>query len=304
MRIFWAFHYLRPTLSDELLLSRRILDIVRTHVEFGGEWTIDPLYYTVGVAALANHLGLGSTVARAFASQRGVDILNRKTHFRQFAAGLALPIAEGSVTHDPVSLASAIRRHLVRTGTVILKKDNGSAGTGNVTLTTHDEHPLPGARETRKVDADLMAMSQELWVELTDAWNSLVVVEAYHPATHRFYLEYLIHDDGRGSFLSSGTIRTRGDDDPDAKELVWMGLELPAAIPIGVEAHALSHAMRFVGLCSHVGYRGPLNIDAIVSDEGELIFNEVNARWGGGSVLHSVAQRLLDKWYAKALSGN
>jgi hypothetical protein len=291
---------LNVILTDELLLSSRIVDVVRARVALGGAWTVDPLYCTVGIAELAGLLGLGASTGHAFASQRGVDLLNRKTHFRQLAAGLALPIADGSLAHDPESLNSAICRHLGRTGTVILKKDNGAAGAGNVTLTKHDERVLAGTRETRKVDANLAAVAHELWAELTDSWNPLVVVEAYHAATHRFYLEYRIHEDGTASFLASGTIRARTDDNPAAKELIWMGLEVPAALPSSVAAHALSHATRFVLMCSHIGYRGPLNIDAIVSKEGDLIFNEVNARWGGGSVLHDVAERLLGKSYGNS----
>ncbi|WGR93278.1 hypothetical protein MTX20_36970 [Bradyrhizobium sp. ISRA435] len=41
-----------------------------------------------------------------------------------------------------------------------------------------------------------------------------------------------------------------------------------------------------------------INIDAIFSTDGRLLFNEANGRWGGGSVLHSIAARLLGSDYS------
>jgi hypothetical protein len=114
-----------------------------------------------------------------------------------------------------------------------------------------------------------------------------------------FYLEYFISDDARPIFLNSGTIRLRPDSDPDAKELVWVGLEIPADIPNSSFRSALSAVTRFVKITAEIGYRGPLNIDAIVTEANELIFNEVNARWGGGSIMHALGERLLGSQYAK-----
>ncbi|UGY17018.1 MULTISPECIES: hypothetical protein [Bradyrhizobium] len=42
-----------------------------------------------------------------------------------------------------------------------------------------------------------------------------------------------------------------------------------------------------------------INIDAILASGGRLLFNETNGRWGGGSVLHSIAVRLLGAEYLK-----
>jgi hypothetical protein len=56
---------------------------------------------------------------------------------------------------------------------------------------------------------------------------------------------------------------------------------------------AQAHAYRFVALARDLGYRGMINIDAIFAQDGRLLFNEANGRWGGGSVLHNIAVRLL-----------
>ena len=60
----------------------------------------------------------------------------------------------------------------------------------------------------------------------------------------------------------------------------------------------LNLAARFITLAAQIGYRGPINIDGIITDTNEIIFNEVNARWGGCSVLHYLGERLLGPQYA------
>ncbi|WP_245312983.1 peptide ligase PGM1-related protein [Bradyrhizobium macuxiense] len=41
-----------------------------------------------------------------------------------------------------------------------------------------------------------------------------------------------------------------------------------------------------------------INIDGIFATDERLLFNEANGRWGGGSVLHSIATRLLGPDYS------
>jgi hypothetical protein len=86
--------------------------------------------------------------------------------------------------------------------------------------------------------------------------------------------------------------------DPGASSLIWEGLEIPADIPPFSLSDALTHSARFAMLAAQMGYRGYLNIDAIITDSGELMFNEVNARWGGGLALHVIGERLLGPRYA------
>lgn len=94
-----------------------------------------PCFWTQGVAELAAVLGLAPRGGLGFAAQRGSDLLNRKTHFRQLAAGAGVPVPDGSVARTPLELTRAIERQLPRTGTAIVKQDDGAGGSGNLTLT-------------------------------------------------------------------------------------------------------------------------------------------------------------------------
>ncbi|MEU2061864.1 peptide ligase PGM1-related protein [Streptomyces sp. NPDC013455] len=284
--------------TDEFLLSEDVLAELRELTGDGSGWRLMPCFWTQGVAELAARLGIGPRAGLGFAAQRGADLLNRKTHFRQLAAGAGLPLPEGSVARTPRELAEAIERHLPCTGTVIVKQDDGAGGLGNLTLTRGEAVPLPGSRETRQAGEDIPALAEEVWAALADELSHGLVVESYHDSTHQFYLEYAIGDDGVPAFLDSGEIRLRPDTDPDSTELVWVGLDIPATLPPALTAEAMHQSLRLAALTAQIGYRGHLNIDAIATTTGDLVFNEINARWGGGLVAHVICERLIGRGYA------
>lgn len=284
-------------LTDEALVSPDLVRRLRSALAGHGTADLLPAAHTEGVAALARLLGLPLGPGLRFADQRGPVLLNRKSHFRQLAVGAGLPVPDGSVVTDARALAAAVERHLPRTGTVILKRDDDLGGQGNTALTLGATDPLPGVHRTLAV-TDPRATADALWAELTDEHGRVAVVESYHPADHSFYAEYFIADDGGITFLNSGGIRRRTDADPAAGELVWVGLELPADLPSGTASRALTAAARMVGLAAALGYRGHINIDAIRTTDGAVLFNEVNARWGGSLALHTIGARLLGPDYA------
>jgi len=282
-----------PALIDDFLLLPNIILELEKIIDRTLSWTIFPCFFTRGVAELASRLGLNHSIGFQFALENGIELLNRKTHFRQLAVGTSLPLSDGSIVHSMKLLKKAIKQLIPHTGIVIIKRDNGAASMGNITITTKNVIPLPGSRETRSASEDLETMSSEIWDQLTDRWNQVLVVESYQNATERFYLEYVIEEDGTFICLNSGDILLREDPDPRSKQLFWMGLQIPATISPFFLAEAITIANRFVTLASKMGYRGLLNIDAILTEKNELIFNEVNARWGGCSVMHCIGERLL-----------
>jgi len=286
-------------LTDDLLLQPNIILQLEKIIGGNPSWIIFPCFFTPGVAELNSRLGLYQSIGLQFALQCGIELLNRKTHFRQFAIGTGLPLSEGFVVHSLELFKKAIRQLLPNTGIVIVKRDNGAASMGNITITTKNVIPLPGSRETRSANEDLDTLASEIWDQLTDKWNQVLVVESYHNATERFYLEYLIEDDGKFNFLNSGDILLRKDSNPASKQLFWVGLEIPATISSFFLVEATTIATRFINLASKMGYRGLLNIDVILTEKNKLIFNEVNARWGGCSVMHCIGERLLGSQYSK-----
>ncbi len=278
-------------LSDFTLQSNTIVEQIRRHIREKTHWKLCACYSTEGVARLAAMLGIQQK-GNDFALQRGPDLLNRKSHFRQLATSVTLPLPSGCIATSSEELFRAVNSLRLETGSVIVKLDNGAGGVGNVILTGKGSAPLPGARETRRVlwpsfDPDA------LWSEMTTPSCKTVVVESYHLASSLFYLEFEIEENGSIAYVNSGNIRLHGSEGRAERALVWTGLELPSDLSNEQYSTAYAHAYRFVELARTLGYRGMINIDAIFSIDGRLLFNEANGRWGGGSVLHSIADRLL-----------
>lgn len=288
-------------LNDEILLDPSTIEAIRCAAGTPDGWTLLACYQTAGTARLQDELALdatgGQAIGRRFAAQFGTDLLNRKSHFRQFAVGAGVPVPEGAIVHSPIEFAWAVAALLPRTGSVMVKLDNGAGGTGNIVLSAAVTGPLPGARQSIPIpaadDGDRAEMIAEIWRSLQESHAGPIVVEAYHPADAMVYLEFVIDPGGGGQFLNTGSIRVRRHADPQAPDMFWVGLELPAALPPAFSAEAMLHCGRLLGLAAAMGYRGHINFDAILTCDGDLLFNEVNARWGGGTVLHEVAARLL-----------
>lgn len=283
-------------LDDCTLLSNTIVERINSHIRQKSSWRMYPCYSSEGVARLAALLGIQQS-GGDFALQRGPDLFNRKSHFRQLATSVGLPLPNGCLTTDSNELFRAVTSLRSETDSVIVKLDNGAGGVGNVVLTGKASGPLPGARDTRQI-AWPSFDPEALWSEMTTASCKTLVVESYHLARSLFYLEYEIEEDGSIAFINSGNIRLRRSKDQSERALIWTGLELPSDLTNEQWLTAQTHAYRFVELARTLGYRGMINIDAVFANDGRLLFNEANGRWGGGSVLHSIAVRLLGIDYA------
>jgi hypothetical protein len=286
--------------TDDVLRSPDFVGRLRETIAGRDGWMLMPCFWTAGVAAVTVALGLGQGGRGGlyFMEQQGTILFNRKSHFRQIAAGAKLPLPTGVVVQDRAELAGAIEELLPKTGTIIVKQDDAAGGMGNITVTTGPTTPLPGSRDTWKAEAGAEALASQLWAELAAPGGAVLVVECYHLATHRFYVEYWIGEDGYPAFQNSGTIRLRPDDNPTARELVWVGLTIPAELPAQAVGDAFTEAARFAALAGQIGHRGAINLDAIRTDKGRILFNEANGRWGGGLVLHRIGERLLGRGYA------
>jgi Pre ATP-grasp domain/PGM1 C-terminal domain len=284
-------------LSDATLLDGEFVGELRCWMSDPSEWSLFPFVLTRGVVEFGSRLGLGPLPGSEFALQSGTDLLNMKSTFRRLAAGVGTPIAAGAVARSEGELAQAIRALADQTGMVIVKQDRGGGGHGNIGLATSSSASLPGTRVTRSLRGDLAELAGEVWAELTDTQNSLVVVETYHPAQHRFYLEYHVGDDAV-SFLNGGMARYSNSADTADGSPEWVGLDLPLKLGTWSYTEVISRAREFLEVVAVIGYRGYVNIDGLITPEGDLVFHEINARWGGSLVYHSIAARLLGRSYA------
>lgn len=273
------------SLSNENLISKLTAAISGRP----DQWCLNYSYLTPGVARLAERLGLGFE-AGDFARQDGNELVNRKANFRRLAAVSKLPIPLGAVTRsvsDALDAAGAIGRVSTK---LMLKSDHGAGGYGNVVI---GDVSLPSACQGALRTVHYRDQ-QELETAVRDTWNLLggadglpVIIEQYHDDGFPFYLEYRITDGGEVSFLTSGDILNSLA--PGANQYTWRGLEIPSVLPDSVVQRARLNAERFLSFLGRLGYRGFINIDGVFLADGRVLFNEVNGRWGGGTVIYSLA---------------
>ncbi|RVU20485.1 hypothetical protein EOT10_27870 [Streptomyces antnestii] len=287
-------------LNDEVILSPDFVGELQSLIFLTNRsepWQFMPCFFTDGAAELSRLLGVKAGTGWEFASQRGPVLLNRKSHFRQLATGAGLPVPNGCITNNLRTLTRAVERLLPETGSVIIKGDNAAGGKGNIALTQHSiDEAFEGVRETRKIDITNVAeVAASVWDELKD--QQVLVVESYHKARSIFYFEFHISDSREVRFIASGSARLEPNPS-DQKELVWVGLDIPADLPPFSFGSAVTEAAKFAHLAADLGYQGYINIDAILTDSGELLFNESNARWGGGTILHAISERLVGTRYS------
>ncbi|MGW5049852.1 preATP grasp domain-containing protein [Actinokineospora sp. NPDC004072] len=257
--------------------------------ELGVEGVL-PYSFDELASRLVTRLGLaGAVPGFGFIDQGGGDLLNSKVVFRAVAAGIGLPIPDGIVT-DQADEALAFAWPLLADGRmVIVKQDVHVGGLGNEILRPDESGADQiGALTTVRV-ADRAALAEHLrasWHRYSGGSRSRVVVEHYEPDSLPIWAEVEVGAEA-ATLVADGVMRMKP---------IINGVIIPippptsqlAAFP-GFQAHAiaLGEAMRAMG------YRGITNIDAMVTPDGRILFNEWNARLGGCSHLYRIGERVL-----------
>jgi hypothetical protein len=289
-------------LWDELLASPEIWDSIQTaRKELDGEIVeVNACFQTRGVVELRRKiLGSGPTHAEAFLAEGGAAFFNRKSLFRKIAASQGLPLPAGAAVRGADAVLKAVEEFLPITGTVIGKRDNAWSGLGNFAVSDSLDRPIQGVNRAYRVEevgaADFI---ESLYSEMCMLDSEVIVVEAYHPATTAFFFEYCIRHDGQIDFLQSFEMKHRPAGDPQEPwRTEWTGLEMPADIPPQIAKTVQAQSEKYFRFAADMGYRGYIHLDAILLEDGRVLFNETNARWSGGTVLHHIGSRLLGEAY-------
>ncbi|MFF8611016.1 peptide ligase PGM1-related protein [Streptomyces sp. NPDC015346] len=277
-------------LSQDVLHRADILGPLRALVQVPGDWEVRAYLSDRGIAALARAIGLPEGAVSAFDSAGGAELFNSKAGFRALAAGLSVPVPDGAVCATRGDLERVLDRLTAPTGAVIVKADRNSGGTGNLLCLADPRIPALGASRTLPLTGEgaLEAIVSHTRLEATHAPHGQVIAETYHPHCRSLCLEVLCPapEDGPPHVLNIGEM---------LMEPVWNGFIMPAPDTLAENVHdtLVENALRLAAGMRDFGYRGLVNIDAIVAPDGHVWFNEVNARLGGCTHLHHLAAVLL-----------
>ena len=284
------------SLTDDRLLEPLVISQIKTFAGKLNNWLLCPCYFTSGVGLLGEKLGLNIKL-NLFSVNSGHDLFNRKADFRRMASGINLPVPKGEIVYSCKIFKDSIERNIKETGIVIVKQNKSAGSMGNVIITSELTAPLPGASYMYSMQ-EFLDQYEDIWSNLTDNGDNEFVVETYYKSKLAMYSEYLIGEDGIPKYLNSGKIKLIESNKKEKDELIWEGLEIPAQGPIHTMTVLNGESMRFANLASQMGYRGLINIDAIITANNRILFNEVNGRWGGGTVMHFLALDLLGSEYS------
>lgn len=255
------------------------------------DWELLPYYYDRPTVHLMRELGLRKCGNfTPFICEGGAEVLNDKRAFRGLAAARGVAIADGEICIAREELVSAVRRLIPATGSVIIKQDRHASAEGNLIITQKDELGGEGASEVLRPEGgrSLEQTATDAWARLAYRDQAALIVETYYPAEAILYAEFDIDAAHRRvKLLNWGEQRMKP---------VFRGFVIPPALPPYRSAHFIAGATELARLSCDLGFAGLMDVDGIVTREG-IVYNEINARTGGCSHIHHIAQRLLGADY-------
>lgn len=261
------------------------------------DWTLMPYYFDRSVASLGRILGIAvRPAAEAFRLNGGHELLNDKKAFRSLAAGRGVPLSEGETCSSLSQLRWALDWLLDETGAVIVKHNKRANASGNIIISRTTNVDGQGASEVLTIDRNWTQerIIETVWKRLGRGPDCHLVVEAYHPVRAICYAEFEIREDCRGPiFLNWGEQRM---------EPVFTGFDIPGTMPPYQAARFICGATDLARLAQDVGFLGLIDVDGIITDSGEVIFNEVNGRFAGCSHVHYLAELLMGPGYGDRMT--
>ncbi|WP_188272696.1 peptide ligase PGM1-related protein [Streptomyces sp. CBMA152] len=245
-----------------------------------------PYFFDTSVAAFAARLGLAEgTPGFAFMAQGGAELLNDKATFRALAAGVGASVPEGVVTADRGSAAEYAWDLLAGGHSAILKRTRNAGGLGNVLFSPEPGVEVVGANRHVVVDdrAALEAHLAEQWPDYTASGRHPVVIERYHPSSVPLYT---------GLHITDGGITPYGHGEMRMAPLLAGVVVPPQAADHPRFPDFLAQAERIGAVVRTMGYRGRLSVDAMLTPDGRILLNEINARAGGATHTHNLGVRV------------
>lgn len=278
-----------------------LVEVVRDLMAGGdgaaGPWRLESYIHDRDIACWERLLDIGAADSVRFA-QGTAELVNSKSVFRSMATACGIPVAEGRVVDRGPELVDGVSELLAHTGAVIVKQDVNAGGDGNILLTTVEGGKEAGAHYVVRLAAtDRATVTSALEpFGLTDvpdlpagASPAHSVIEVYHESVRELSADLSVPRTGAPTLMSYSDLRMAE---------TWKGsIYPPQNLTPRLHAHLGAYMQQVAIVAQQLGYYGPMNIDAIVTTSGELLFNEFNGRVGGTTGIDTIGRRLLGEDY-------
>ncbi|GGV02276.1 hypothetical protein GCM10010211_82030 [Streptomyces albospinus] len=239
-----------------------------------------PYVFDTVVVRICEELGLDTSAPNlAFLKEGGCELLNSKSLFRLIAAGAGVATADGVATHSRRRAERFVLDQFALGRPVIVKQDFHQGGHGNEILAPSAGVTQIGAGALTVLDRPgaLASHLAQRWPVYSNDERNKVVIEHYVPDSIPVGAEVEINDTG-ATVYHVGEMRMTP---------VFDGVVLPGETTTKAQREEFRAATERLGKAIQaLGYRGLINIDGIVSPDGEVRFTEYNGRLGGTTHLH------------------
>lgn len=244
-------------------------------------------YLDEDVTALARSLELADSItALPFLSAGGGELVNSKAFFRTVCLGNGVAVPPGAALANRSAAERYLWSLLSEGNSAIAKQDAHGGGYGNEILTTDPGLTGLGAASTVRITSrsQLADHLVRCWERYTYGGTRPVVIEHYLPGCVPIYLELAIGAEAV-ELVGYGEMRMKPVNNglvvpPPSESLPAFGQFLAAGERIGRAYQA-------------VGYRGRASLDAIVTPDAEILFNELNGRLGGSTHIHHLGEQVI-----------
>lgn len=244
-------------------------------------------YVDADVCALVTDLGLAAAVpAFEFLTSGGADLVNSKSFFRTIALGNRVAVPAGQVTDDQAGAERFIWSLLAAGKWAIAKQDAHGGGYGNEILTTEAGVHGLGAASTVQLTSrsQLREHLSRSWDRYTYGGTRAVVIEHYLPGCVPIYIEFAVTDD---------EVRIVGYGEMRMKPVNNGVVVPPPSADLPAFGSFLASAQRLGEVFRSIGFRGRMGLDAIVTPEQEILFNESNGRLAGSTHVHHIGEEVI-----------
>lgn len=295
-------------LTSEILLGNKLINELKMRMA-DKTWEKIPYIYSSSIVCFLNELNFSHVELQKpnFMNQAGTNLLNSKSAFRALAA-VHIQIAPGNTCRSTQELYYVMRQQITNSGVIIIKKDFAANGEGNIAITLCDHLNYAGVREVIKlhdIDDITIEFSEKLWRSLIDSFgNNLIVVETYLPSQDTIYAEYYIGKNTEDcKLMNYGIVRMDETQDAIGKGVVnWIGFQIPGNLSANIKQQFLDGCEILKQKLLTLGYTGLINFDAIITEDNQVIFTEINGRLGGCSHIQPIAEKLMGKNYLETHS--
>lgn len=279
-------------LRDISKINLNIINQLKMVIKLPDEWNVVTCYFNKEMVKLAEMLTIPVNKAmRQLVANDLIRQMNSKIEFRMMSDKYQLPIPQGIVCASVSELVDGIAQLIPMTRQLMAKQALNASGKGNIGLATDSNQRFNGAGRVYLLSHDNMhELAQKVWHSPCHHVGDKMILEVYYPNKGTYTVQRKITD------YSHNTCVT--DYSEIMMQTTWGGVTFPPDyLEECSKTELLMGAEKYFDLIQSYGFRGYLSCDAILLNDGRILFTEINMRPGAETHAYELARCLCGDVY-------